>query len=69
MHTSRVALQLVAGLSIAMSAARAQSGLPPRDEWQRAPAILAAMQIDAGQRVADVAAGTGYLTRFLATKV
>lgn len=69
MRASRVALQLVAVLSIAISSARAQGGLPPRDEWQRAPAILAAMHIDAGQRVADVAAGTGYLTKFLAAKV
>lgn len=69
MHTPRVALPLVAGLSIATAVARAQGGLPPRDEWQRAPAILVAMHIDVGQRVADVAAGTGYLTKVLATKV
>ena len=40
-------------------------GLPPRDEWQRVPEILAALGIAEGQRVADVAAGEGYLIKAL----
>jgi predicted methyltransferase len=59
---------MVVALAAATSA-RAQSGLPPRDQWQRAPDIVAAMKIEAGARVADVAAGSGYLTKFLSAKV
>jgi predicted methyltransferase len=44
-------------------------GLPPRDEYQRVPDILAALRVAAGQRIADVAAGDGYLTRPLAKQV
>lgn len=44
-------------------------GLPPRDEWQRVPDILAAMGAIEGKQVADIAAGKGYLTRPLARKV
>jgi predicted methyltransferase len=44
-------------------------GLPPRDEWQRVPEILSAMGNIEGKRVADVAAGQGYLTRPLSRKV
>lgn len=50
-------------------AARGSGGLPPRDEWQRVPEILAALGVAEGQRVADVAAGQGYLTKHLALKV
>ena len=45
------------------------NGLPPRDEWQRVPEILAALGIKEGQRIADVAAGTGYLTKSLSRRV
>src|SRR5687768_15788836 len=44
-------------------------GPPPRDEWQRVPEIVAALALAGGQRVADVAAGQGYLTRTLARVV
>jgi predicted methyltransferase len=44
-------------------------GMPPRDEWQRVPEILAAMGAIEGKHVADIAAGKGYLTRPLARKV
>lgn len=69
MRTSRVVVRVWAALSIAAAAAQAQGGLPPRDQWQRAPDILAAMKIGDGQRVADIAAGGGYLTKFLARAV
>ena len=46
--------------------ARGSGGLPPRDEWQRVAEMIAAMSASAGKRVADVAAGQGYLTRHLA---
>jgi ubiquinone/menaquinone biosynthesis C-methylase UbiE len=44
-------------------------GLPPRDEWQRVPDIIAALGGAAGKRVADIAAGTGYLTKPIAKAV
>jgi predicted methyltransferase len=44
-------------------------GLPPRDEWQRVPEIVAALRAAPGQRLADIAAGDGYLTKPLALKV
>jgi len=69
MRALRVSGHLIANLLLAAAAASAQSRLPPRDQWQRAPAILEAMKIAGGQRVADIAAGRGYLTRFLAAKV
>jgi predicted methyltransferase len=65
----------VLGLAIAgRTDAQARSGsggggLPPRDEWQRVPDILAAMGAIEGKQVADIAAGKGYLTRPLARKV
>jgi predicted methyltransferase len=49
--------------------ARGGGGLPPRDEWQRVGEMIAAMGAGAGKRVADVAAGQGYLTRHLARAV
>jgi predicted methyltransferase len=49
--------------------ARGGGGLPPRDEWQRVTEMTAAMGAGAGKRVADVAAGQGYLTRHLARAV
>src|SRR5262249_45997839 len=55
--------------SVMAASAYAQSALPPRDEWQRAPEILAPMKIARGQRVADLAAGSGYLTACLARAV
>lgn len=48
---------------------RAGGGLPPRDEWQKVPEILAVLGAAPGQRIADVAAGKGYLTKPLAEKV
>lgn len=59
----------VVSASGAAQVARGSGGLPPRDEWQRVADILAALRITEGQRVADIAAGQGYLTKPLATKV
>ena len=44
-------------------------GLPPRDTYQRVPDIVAALGDVRGKRIADIAAGKGYLTRPLARAV
>lgn len=64
-----LALLLVAVLPAAAQQSRGGSGLPPRDEWQKVPEILAALGAAPGLRIADVAAGKGYLTKPLAEKV
>ena len=64
------AVAMLTALATSTSAQQARgSGLPPRDEWQRVPEILAALGVAEGQRVADVAAGQGYLTKPLARRV
>ncbi|MGD2153989.1 MAG: class I SAM-dependent methyltransferase [Gemmatimonadales bacterium] len=40
-----------------------------RDSWQRVPDVIAALAIGAGSRVADVGAGSGYFTAYLAREV
>lgn len=40
-----------------------------RDEWQRVPDIIAALGDVSGKRIADIAAGNGYLTKHLAKAV
>jgi ubiquinone/menaquinone biosynthesis C-methylase UbiE len=42
---------------------------PARDAWQQPDALVAALGLKAGEVVADVGAGTGYLERRLATAV
>ena len=71
-HTVRPLATILALLAITVANAAAQSrsasgtsALAPRDEWQRVPDIIAAMGGVEGKRVADVAAGQGYLTRWL----
>ena len=64
-----VAVILSTAANLANAQARGGNGLPPRDEWQRVPEILSAMGTIEGKRVADVAAGQGYLTRPLSRKV
>ncbi len=44
-------------------------GLPPRDSYQRVPDIIAALGDVRGKRIADIAAGQGYLTKPLARAV
>jgi predicted methyltransferase len=44
-------------------------GLPPRDTYQRVPDIIAALGDVQGKRIADIAAGNGYLTKPLARAV
>jgi ubiquinone/menaquinone biosynthesis C-methylase UbiE len=39
---------------------------PGRDGWQRPDAVIAALEIRPGERIADVGAGTGYFTVHLA---
>ncbi len=53
--------------SPALSAQHADIG--DRDQWQRPAAVMDALQIHAGSRVADVGAGTGYFTFHLAERV
>jgi predicted methyltransferase len=67
----RAALSLlVAFLPAAAQQSRGSTdGLPARDEWQKVPEILAALARRPGQRIADVAAGKGYLTKPLASAV
>ena len=48
---------------------RGADGLPPRDEWQNVPGILAALGDIRGKRIADVAAGEGYLTKHVSRAV
>ena len=68
-HTA-LALLVGAFLPAAAQQARGSAdGLPPRDEWQKVPEILAALRVAPGQRIADIAAGKGYLTKPLATAV
>lgn len=55
--------------AVAQQSRGSADGLPPRDEWQRVPEILAALGAAPGQRIADVAAGKGYLTKPLASAV
>lgn len=40
-----------------------------RDEWQRVPEIIASLGQIKGKRIADIAAGKGYLTKHLAKAV
>lgn len=42
---------------------------PARDEWQRPAAVVAAMSVAAGMKVADVGAGTGYFEPYLSKAV
>src|SRR4051812_34814378 len=44
-------------------------GLPPRDEWQRTTDIVAALGDIRGKTIADIAAGSGYLSRPLSKAV
>ena len=40
-----------------------------RDGWQRVPDVMTALSVDAGSRVADVGAGSGYFTAHLSREV
>jgi ubiquinone/menaquinone biosynthesis C-methylase UbiE len=42
---------------------------PSRDEWQKPQALVEALDLHAGARVADLGAGTGYFSRYLAAAV
>ena len=42
---------------------------PKRDVWQRPKELVAALALQPGQTVADVGAGTGYFSRYLADAV
>ena len=64
-----LSLLVLAFLPAAAQQSRGSDGLPPRDEWQKVPEILAALHVAPGQRIADIAAGKGYLTKPLATAV
>ena len=65
-----LSLLVVAFLPAAAQQSRGSAdGLPPRDEWQKVPEILTALRAAPGQRIADIAAGKGYLTKSLATAV
>jgi len=42
---------------------------PRRDAWQKPRELVAALRLAEGARVADLGAGTGYLSRYLSTAV
>lgn len=42
---------------------------PARDEWQKPRELIAALSLRPGMRVADLGAGTGYFSRYLAAAV
>jgi ubiquinone/menaquinone biosynthesis C-methylase UbiE len=42
---------------------------PARDAWQKPAAVVTALQLRPGMRVADLGAGTGYFSRYLAAAV
>jgi predicted methyltransferase len=70
--TAATMLLVVASLPAAAKQTRTgdgNAGMPPRDAWQRVPEILAALGAAPGQRIADIAAGTGYLTSPLSRQV
>ena len=60
---------LFASSSLAAQVRGGSDGLPPRDEWQNVPGILAALGDIRGKRLADVAAGDGYLTKHISRAV
>lgn len=47
----------------------AQAQRTTRDSWQRVDDIVAALQVDAGDRIADVGAGSGFFTFRLSPRV
>jgi SAM-dependent methyltransferase len=49
--------------------ARAMYDAPGRDEWQKPEALVKALRLSPGDRVADLGAGTGYFERHLAAAV
>ena len=84
MHASRfirlniVLALLLPGAATAQTRTAAPPGASPttgtaptvrRDDWQRVPDIFAALNANAGSRIADLGAGEGWLTRRLAKKV
>lgn len=42
---------------------------PARDAWQKPAEVVRALQLQPGMRVADLGAGTGYFSRYLAAAV
>jgi predicted methyltransferase len=68
----RPLLVVAALLAVAPSVSLAQEDIfspPVRDQWQRAPQIIAALGDVSGKRIVDLAAGDGYLTRHLSRAV
>jgi len=49
--------------------APAQAQRTTRDSWQRVDDVVAALQVDAGDRIADVGAGSGFFTFRLSPRV
>ena len=63
---------LAAMLLAAPSGAQVRGGddiFARRDEWQRVPAIIGSLGDVKGKRIADIAAGKGYLTKHIARAV
>lgn len=71
-YRSGLVAALIAAAVAAPAAGQTRGGgniFDRRDEWQRVSAIIAALGKVDGRRIADIAAGTGYLTRHLAKAV
>jgi len=62
-------LLLCALLAVALQPAELEAQRRNRDNWQRVPDVIAALAIGEGSRVADVGAGSGYFTAYLAREV
>jgi ubiquinone/menaquinone biosynthesis C-methylase UbiE len=55
--------------AVAVASAQARNSEVARERWQRVPDLVAAMNLTEGSRVADVGAGSGFLTVRLASAV
>jgi ubiquinone/menaquinone biosynthesis C-methylase UbiE len=62
-------LLICALLAAGLQPAELEAQRRNRDSWQRVPDVIAALAIGEGSRVADVGAGSGYFTEYLAREV
>ena len=75
MRSERVRAALAGLLVIALAGASwpaggfAQSQRASRDSWQRVDDVIAALQVEEGDRIADVGAGSGFFTFRLSPRV
>lgn len=58
----RLLIALAAAALCAPAGLRAQVEVSPRDSWQRVDEIFAALDVQPGDRIADIGAGSGFLS-------